>query len=72
MESMIAHRTVLTEGAAPSEVLAEGVSLSTGARYPVVWTSGRVVGITLGHDGGAHELPAFQQLLTQAVAWLSK
>jgi len=63
------YRAVPVEGAGPIAVLAEGVG---DARYPVVWTSGRVVGITLGHDGQAHELPAFQQLLSQAVAWLSK
>jgi putative heme-binding domain-containing protein len=61
------------------EVLAEGVSRSTGERYPVLWTvpldssvKGRVVGLTLGHDGQAHGLPEFQQLLSQAVALLMR
>lgn len=63
------YRIAPVEGAAPIEVVAQGSGDET---YPVVWTAGRVVGITLGHGGAAHELPAFQQLLTQAVAWLSQ
>jgi len=73
------YRTAALEGAGPIDVLAEGVSLSTGARYPVLWTvplappaKGRVVGMTLGHDGASHEQPEFQKLLSQAVAWLKR
>lgn len=40
-------------------VLAMGVEAETGAEYPVAWTvdcgDGRVVNITLGHDGDAHQ-----------------
>jgi len=54
-------------------VLAIGRSLETGAEYPVLWevarANGRTIGFTLGHDGDAHELPAFQTLLTNAVRW---
>jgi len=68
------YRAAPIDGAGPIEVLAAGYSPTTGARYPVVWTvsldAARVVVITLGHDGRAHELPAFARLLSQAVAWL--
>lgn len=55
------------------DVLAIGRSLETGAEYPVLWTversAGRTVGLTLGHDGRAHEHEAFKQLYTNAVRW---
>jgi len=61
------------ETGAESQVLAIGRSLSTGAEYPVLWVrtqgEGRVVGLTLGHDGAAHEHAAYRRLLAQAVAW---
>lgn len=67
------YRTELFDDPA-NVVLARGVSLSTGASFPVLWTRthgrGRIVGLTLGHDGAAHELPAFQRLLRQAVEWV--
>ncbi len=54
-------------------VLARGRSLTSGAEYPVLWTHargrGRVVACTLGHDGRAHELPAFRALLQNAVRY---
>jgi type 1 glutamine amidotransferase len=57
-------------------VLAEGRSSSGGTSYPVLWTvepgAGRVVGLTLGHDGDAHRHPAFRALLVAAVRWLRK
>jgi hypothetical protein len=63
-------------------VLATGTSTSTDATYPVVWiverpvaTGGasegaRILCTTLGHDGGAHELPEYRTLLQNAAAWL--
>jgi putative membrane-bound dehydrogenase-like protein len=58
------------------EVVAIGRSLATGERYPVVWTvarkSGRTVCITLGHDGAAHEHPAYRTLLANSVKWLQQ
>ena len=30
----------------------------------------RIVGITLGHDGKAHEHPAFQRLILNALDWV--
>jgi putative membrane-bound dehydrogenase-like protein len=57
------------------DVLATGRSLTSGTSYPVLWTSafgqGRIVGLTLGHDGAAHELAAFRTLLVNFVRWLS-
>lgn len=59
--------------AGPSEVLATGKSLTSGAEYPVLWTrtrgQGRIVGLSLGHDGKAHEHPAYRRLLANAVRW---
>ncbi len=55
-------------------VVAVGRSLATGAEFPVVWTveraSGRTACITLGHDGAAHEHPAYRTLLRNAARWL--
>ncbi len=57
----------------PIEVLAEGKNLATGKTYPVVWLvkhpKARIVCITLGHDGGAHDLGAYQTILKNGVKW---
>ena len=63
------------DGPAPDQRhLAWGRSPSTGESWPVLWVNaveeGRVVGLTLGHDGAAHEHPAFRTLLENAVEWL--
>jgi type 1 glutamine amidotransferase len=67
------YRVELDAAATAGQVLATGTSLTTGAEYPVLWTrthgQGRIVCLTLGHDGAAHELPAFRQLLQNAVLW---
>ena len=34
--------------------------------------AGRVLGVTLGHDGSAHEHSAFQKLLESAITWLEQ
>ncbi len=56
------------------EVLAIGRSPASGAEFPVVWTkthgAGRIAAITLGHDGAAHEHPAYRRLLENAARWL--
>ncbi|MFT7484940.1 MAG: type 1 glutamine amidotransferase, partial [Candidatus Paceibacteria bacterium] len=61
---------------APIEVLATGVSGVSGQSYPVLWItdsgSGRILCTTLGHDGAAHEHPAFQRLVQNAAAWLAR
>jgi len=61
---------------AGSEVLAVGTSLTSGAEFPVLWTrthgQGRLVALTLGHDGAAHEHAAFRTLLQNAVRWVRR
>ena len=41
--------------------------------YPVVWArtqgAGRIVCITLGHDGAAHRHASYRKLLANAVRW---
>jgi putative membrane-bound dehydrogenase-like protein len=58
------------------QVLAKGKSLESGKEYPVVWTvkhpKGRIVCITLGHDGAAHEHEAYKKLLQNAAAWAAQ
>jgi putative membrane-bound dehydrogenase-like protein len=58
------------------KVLATGKSLETGKEWPVVFTvahpRARIVGITLGHDGAAHDGEAYQKLLRNAAAWAAK
>jgi len=67
------YRAERKDGDARIHVLAIGRSLETGAEYPVLWTverpKGRTVVLTLGHDGRAHELPAFKQLYANSVRW---
>jgi putative membrane-bound dehydrogenase-like protein len=62
-------------GGALLEVLATGTSRDGGASFPVVWTTqreeGRVLCITLGHDGAAHENPAFRKLVSNGLRWLT-
>lgn len=53
-------------------VLATGSSADA-TTYPSVFvvtrSKGRIAGIALGHDGESHELPAYQRILRNAVAW---
>jgi type 1 glutamine amidotransferase len=59
----------------PIEVLASATSPKTGKTFPQVFVvkhpKARIVGITLGHDAKAHDLPEFQKLLKQAILWAS-
>ncbi len=59
----------------PIEVLAEATSPATGKAFPQVWIvkhpKSRIVGLTLGHDARAHDLPEYQALLRNAVEWSS-
>jgi uncharacterized protein len=56
-------------------VIAKGIEEETGEEYPVVWTSGygegRIVSITLGHDGDSHEHEAYKTLLRNSIEWLN-
>ena len=58
-----------------ASVLAVGRSRSSGAAYTVAWAhsfgKGRIVGLTLGHDGAAHEHADYQRLLVNAVRWVT-
>ncbi|MBM3977179.1 MAG: c-type cytochrome [Planctomycetes bacterium] len=60
---------------AQCEALATGYSATSGASYPVLWSSvrgrGRIVGFTLGHDGAARDVPAFGKLYANALRWLA-
>ncbi len=63
-------------GTAPIDVLAEtSPSVKFKAPHPTVWITShpkaRIVGLTIGHDGRVHDLPAFKTLLTNAVRWAS-
>jgi type 1 glutamine amidotransferase len=55
------------------EVLATATSTQKPGTYPQVFVvkhpKARIVGLTLGHDARAHDLPAYQTLLKNAVQW---
>jgi putative heme-binding domain-containing protein len=61
------------EQGAPIQVLATGRNIASGKTYPAVWITNhpkaRIVCITLGHDGAAHESDAYKRLLQNAVKW---
>ena len=56
-------------------VLATGIVPESGEEYPVVWTlshgEGRIVAITLGHDGKAHHHSAYKAILQNSIKWLN-
>jgi putative membrane-bound dehydrogenase-like protein len=59
------------------EVLAEATQPAGDKRtFPQVWVTkypkGRVAAITLGHDAAAHDHPAYQTLLRNAVKWAAE
>ncbi|MGB8170847.1 MAG: PVC-type heme-binding CxxCH protein [Chthoniobacteraceae bacterium] len=55
------------------DVLATATSPTTGKTFPQVWIvkhpKSRIVGLTLGHDARAHDLPEYQMLLRNSVDW---
>ncbi len=57
-------------------VLAEAEEVETGETYPIVWTvhhtNGRIVVNTLGHDGAAHQHPAYARILRNSVEWAAR
>ncbi|HKX62675.1 MAG TPA: PVC-type heme-binding CxxCH protein [Verrucomicrobiae bacterium] len=57
------------------EVLATGYSGQKKKDYPMVFIvkhpKARIVGLTLGHDGKAHELEAYKTLLRNSVRWVA-
>jgi len=68
------YRAEAVPEAVSFQVLAWGISEKTSDAFPVVWApavqEGRVLVITLGHDGDAHQHPAFRALLASGVRWL--
>lgn len=61
------------EKGTPVEVLATAKNLTNGKTFPSVWIvkhpRARIVCIALGHDGKAHDLPAYKTMLRNAVTW---
>jgi type 1 glutamine amidotransferase len=57
----------------PVQVLATAKNLTNGKTFPSVWIvkhpKARIVCIALGHDGKAHDLPAYKTMLRNAVTW---
>ena len=58
------------------EVLAIGRGLESGEEFPVVWVvkhpKSMIVCNTLGHDGDAHGLPAYQTILNNSLNFVKK
>ena len=67
------YRWEKAEDGTAIEVLAVGRGLESGEAFPVVWIvkhpKTRIVANTLGHDGDAHGLPAYQTLLRNSMNW---
>lgn len=63
------------EEGADMHVLAMAIEAETGEEYPAAWTveygDGRVVNITLGHDGDAHRHEAYIAMLQNSIKWLA-
>jgi type 1 glutamine amidotransferase len=57
----------------PLKVLAAAHSPSKNKTFPMVFVvehrKARIAGIALGHDAGAHDHPAYQRLLQNAIFW---
>lgn len=57
------------------EILATATSAKSGKTFPQVFVvkhpKARIVGLTLGHDARAHDLPEYHALLKNAVSWAS-
>lgn len=64
------------EKGAQIQVLATGRNTATDKSYPVVWIvqhpKARIVCCTLGHDGAAHDLPAYKTILQNAMKWAAR
>lgn len=56
-------------------VLAKGIVPESGEEYPIAWTlehgKGRIVGLTLGHDGKAHYHHSYRTILKNSIHWLN-
>ena len=67
------YNFIQDEQGTPLQVLATGKSPITGKTFPVVWITkhpkARIVCITLGHDGNAHEHPSYKTVLQNSLKW---
>ncbi len=58
------------------QVLATAKSPTSGKEFPIIWVvkhdQARILCNTLGHDGKAHDHPAYQTLLKNSVQWLGR
>jgi uncharacterized protein len=67
------YNHVLDTSVTPVEVLATATSPNTGKTFPQIWVvknpNARIVAITLGHDGIAHDGAPYKTLLRNAVKW---
>lgn len=74
LEDELYHQKTDEKGS-PIQVLAEATVPGKELKYPQVFLpksdKGRVVCITLGHDGKAHTHAAYQTLLRNAVQWVA-
>ncbi|HVY68391.1 MAG TPA: ThuA domain-containing protein, partial [Verrucomicrobiae bacterium] len=61
---------------APITVLATAKSPITGKVFPIVWIvqnpKARIVCVTLGHDGKAHQLDAYKTILKNSLQWAAR
>ena len=66
------HSEIDPQGTA-IEVLATAYEVKSGKTFPSIWIvkhpKARIVCIAPGHDGKAHELPAYQTILQNSVTW---
>lgn len=57
-------------------ILATAEETETGDVYPIIWTvqhpNGRILVNTLGHDGAAHQHPAYVRILQNSVQWMAR
>ena len=67
------YRVNRDSAGAAIQVLAIATVPNTTTTYPLLWVTrsdkGRIVCLTLGHDGEAHDKPVYQELLRNAIKW---
>jgi type 1 glutamine amidotransferase len=67
------YNFIKDEKGTPITVLASAKSPISGKTFPIVWIvqhpKAKIVCMTLGHDGKAHELPEYKKILQNALNW---
>ena len=67
------YNFIKDEKGTPITVLASAKSPISGKTFPIVWIvnhpKAKIVCMTLGHDGKAHDLPEYKKILQNALAW---